>query len=59
MGVGLALLGVQRWMSVRPDLEAELDRLGRHTLADTSRELGGAVTRLVGRLTGGSSPSRP
>ncbi len=59
MGVGLALLGVQRWMSVRPDLEAELDRLGHHTLADTSRELGDAVTRLVGRLTGGSSSSHP
>ncbi len=56
IGVGLVLLGVQRWMILRPDLEAELDRLGHHSVADTSRQLGNAVSRLVGRLAGSSSP---
>ncbi len=43
VGVGLALLGLQRWMTLRPDIERELDRLGHHLVADVSRRVGEVV----------------
>ncbi|MCC6437766.1 MAG: hypothetical protein IT196_22240 [Acidimicrobiales bacterium] len=50
VGVGLALLGVQRWMSLRPDIEEELDRLGYGLAADISRKVGATVSSAVARL---------
>lgn len=58
VGLGLALLGVQRWMSLRPDVERELDRLGYTFAADVSRQLGDSVMRLVTELATGSSTAR-
>lgn len=54
VGVGLALLGVQRWMALRPDVEKELDRLGYGFAADVSRKVGAAVSSTVSKLA--SSP---
>ncbi len=57
--VGLTLIGVQRWMSLRPSVEAELDRLGHGVAADASRQLGAAVqsvmTKLITGAAGGST----
>jgi hypothetical protein len=50
VGVGLALLGVRQWMTVRPEIEAELDRLGFGGLAEVSRQLGETVSDVVDRL---------
>ncbi len=50
--VGLAVLGVQRWMSVRGDVEAELDRLGLAPAAALSRRVGDVVNQQLGLLTG-------
>jgi hypothetical protein len=50
VGVGLAVLGVRQWMTVRPEVEAELDRLGFGGLADLSRHLGETVSGVVDRL---------
>jgi len=57
VGLGLALIGVQRWMTVRPGIEAELDRLGHTTVADASRMLGDAVTKAVAKLASGPAPT--
>jgi hypothetical protein len=56
VGIGLAVLGVQRWMSVRPEVEAELERLGLGPAAELSRHLGDTVMSAVTRLTGGAPP---
>ena len=50
IGLGLALIGVQRWMSLRGDVEAELDRLGFGHAADLSRQIGDAVTEALSKL---------
>jgi hypothetical protein len=50
--VGLAVLGVQRWMTVRGDVEAELERLGLGPAAELSRRVGDVVTQQLGLLTG-------
>ena len=49
--LGLAVLGVQRWMTVRGDVEAELDRLGLGPAAALSRRVGDAVGHQLERLT--------
>lgn len=49
IGVGLALLGAQRWLSLRPQIERELDRLGHHRCADLSRQAGQALAGVVQR----------
>lgn len=58
VGLGLALLGMQRWMSVRPDVERELDRLGYSFAAELSRQLGESVMRLVTNVAAGSATQR-
>lgn len=55
VGLGLAMLGVQRWMTVRPDVEAELDRLGHTRAADVSRRVGERVSKLVIDLATGAA----
>lgn len=55
--VGLAVLGVQRWLSVRADIEAELERRGLGPAAALSRRFGSAVTDSLGRLAGAAGPS--
>lgn len=50
VGVGLALIGLQRWMALRPDVEKELDRLGYGLAADVSRKVGDAVSGAMSRL---------
>jgi hypothetical protein len=57
VGVGLTLLGLQRWMALRPDVERELDRLGYGLAADVSRELGERVAKALMSLAAGPSPS--
>lgn len=55
VGVGLALIGIQRWMSVRPAVEAELDRLGHSAAAEVSRQLGNTVSKAVTKLAAGAT----
>lgn len=53
ISLGLTVLGVQRWLSVREDIERELDRLGLGPAASVSRTVGSAVAEQLGRLAGG------
>lgn len=55
LGLGLAMLGVQRWMTVRPDVEAELERLGHTTAADVSRQVGDRLAKLLLDLATGAA----
>jgi hypothetical protein len=57
-GVGLALLGLQRWLSVRREVEDELDRLGLGSAARVSRVLGDAVGTQLTRLVVGPPTGR-
>lgn len=50
VSVGLAVLGLQRWLSVRKDIEAELDRIGLGPAAEVSRRVGDAVANQIARL---------
>ncbi|MEZ5236801.1 MAG: hypothetical protein AB7W59_07995 [Acidimicrobiia bacterium] len=55
VGVGLTLIGLQRWMALRPDIEQELDRLGYGFAADVSRKVGDAVTTAMSRVVASGS----
>ncbi|MFN0027864.1 MAG: hypothetical protein ACKV2O_11905 [Acidimicrobiales bacterium] len=49
IGVGLALLGAQRWLSLRPGIERELERLGHYRAAGASRWAGRTLAEALQR----------
>lgn len=57
VSVGLGVLGLQRWLSVRADVEAELERAGLAPVAAVSRQVGELVTTGLTRLIAGPAGS--
>jgi hypothetical protein len=54
LGVGLGVLGLLRFRSERPRLEAELERLGLPQVAGLSRRFGGLIDRGMALVMGQS-----